>query len=70
MGFFTKHQKNLAHTFSREALEYGYDKSQNNLRKASLSGDKKLLKEEMKKHGNYEKALLYMNTPEYYKERK
>jgi hypothetical protein len=70
MGFFTSHQKILAKTYSREALEYGYHKSEDNLRKAALSGDCKLLKQEMKKHGNYEYALLYKNTPEYKKKHK
>ena len=67
MGFFTWHQKKLAKNYSKEALEYGYHKSEDNLRKAALSGDTKLLKEEMRKHGNYEYALLYRNTPEYKK---
>ena len=70
MGFFTSHQKKLAKTYSKEALEYGYHKSEDNLRKASYSGDTKLLKQEMKKHGNYEYALLYKNTPEYKKKKK
>ena len=70
MGFFTSHQKKLAKTYSKEALEYGYHKSEDNLRKASYSGDIKLLKQEMKKHGNYEYALLYKNTPEYKKNNK
>jgi hypothetical protein len=70
MGFFTSHQKNLAKKFSTEALEYGYHKSEDNLRKASQIGDTKLLKQEMKKHGNYEYALLYKNTPEYKRKQK
>lgn len=65
MAFFKKIHKRLALTNSNESLEQAYYRSEKKLRKASYSGNEKLLKKAMKIHGNYEYAMLYKNTPEY-----
>ena len=65
MAFFKKIHKRLALTNSKGSLEQAYHRSEENLRKASYSGNEKLLKKAMKSHGNYEYAMLYKNTPEY-----
>lgn len=70
MSFFNKKQKQLALNCSRDRLEKAYHISEQNLHKASLSGDEKWLKKAMKQHGNFEYAMLYQNTPEFKKRRK
>ncbi len=40
---------------------------EDNLKKASLTGDEKWLKKAMKQHGDFEYAMLYQNTPEFKK---
>lgn len=70
MSFFNKKQKKLAMNCSRDKLEKAYHISEQNLHKASLSGDEKWLKKAMKQHGNFEYAMLYQNTPEFKKRRK
>ena len=70
MSFFNKKQKQLALNCSRDRLEKAYHISEQNLHKASLSGDEKWLKMAMKQHGNFEYAMLYQNTPEFKKRRK
>ena len=52
---------------SSEKLEKSYHESERCLKYASSFGDEKLLKQEMKKHADYEYALLYQNTPEFRK---
>ena len=44
MSFFNKKQKQLALNCSRDRLEKAYHISEQNLHKASLSGDEKWLK--------------------------
>lgn len=70
MSFFNKKQKQLALNCSRDRLEKAYHISEQNLHKASLSGDEKWLKKAMKQHGNFEYAMLYQNTPEFKKKKK
>lgn len=65
MGFFSKKQKKIALTNSRESLEKAYHISEQNLKDASKSGNEKWLKTAMKQHGDFEYAMLYKNTPEY-----
>ena len=65
MGFFNRKQKKLALNTTRESLEKAYHISEQNLIKASRSGNEKWLKTAMKQHGNFEYAMLYKNTPEY-----
>lgn len=48
-------------------LVAGYDNSDFELERASYNGDKKALKQAMKKHQKYEYALLYRNTPQFKK---
>lgn len=69
MSFFNKKQKQLALNCSRDRLEKAYHISEQNLHKASLSGDEKWLKKAMKQHGNFEYAMLYQNTPEFKKKK-
>lgn len=65
MAFFSRKQKKLALTNSRENLERAYHISEQNLKDASRSGNEKWLKTAMKQHGNFEYAMLFKNTPEY-----
>ena len=69
MAFFKKIHKRIAMYNSKESLEQAYHLSEMNLKKASLSGNEKLLKTAMKEHGNLEYALLYQNSPEFKKRR-
>ena len=55
----------MAREKSIHQLMIGYHNSEEDLRNASIKGDKKALKRAMKTHGNYEYAMLYRNTPEY-----
>ena len=66
-GVFTLRRKKLAKKYSISELKDGYHYSENELKEAAESGDKKALKRAMKVHGNVEYALLYKNTPEYKK---
>ena len=70
MGFFNRKQKKLALMTAKDDLEKAYHISEQNLQKASRSGDEKWLKTAMKQHGNFEYAMLYKNTPEYRKKKK
>lgn len=70
MGFFTAKHKRMAKNYSVSELNKGYKDSESALRMASFSGDEKMLKKAMKVHGEYEYALLYKNTPKYYKKQK
>lgn len=65
MRFFTGKQKRMAKKCSMDELERGYVDSYFALESASYKGDKKALKETMKKHHKYGNALLYRNTPEF-----
>lgn len=67
MGFFSKKQKKLALTNSRQNLEKAYHISEQNLKDVARSGNEKNLRTAMKQHGNYEYAMLYKQTPEYRK---
>ncbi len=69
MAFFKKVHKKLARTNSPESLARAYHSSEESLKRASRTGNEKLLKSAMKRHGNYEYALLYQNTPEFKKRR-
>lgn len=64
MGFFKLKHKLLAKK-PTSYLQQQYSKSEQNLVRASSTGDEKLIKKAMKEHGNYEYALLYKNTPEF-----
>ena len=70
MSFFNRKQKKLALTCSSEKLEKSYKKSEHDLRCASTLGNDRLLKQEMKKHKDYEYAILYQNTPQFRKKYK
>lgn len=70
MGFFSRRQKRLAQKYTVSELRDGYHYSEDALREAAQSGDKRALRRAMKVHGNFEYALLYRNTPEYSKRRK
>lgn len=70
MGFFTLKQKRMARKCSMRELVAGYDNSDFELERASYNGDKKALKQAMKKHQKYEYALLYRNTPQFKKKHK
>ncbi len=67
MSFFNIKQKKLALSCDRQSLERAYHVSEDNLKKASLTGDEKWLKKAMKQHGEFEYAMLYQNTPEFKK---
>lgn len=70
MGFFNSKQKKLARKCSTQDLMQGYKASESALRMASYSGNTKELKKAMKLHGYYEYAILYKNTPEFYRKKK
>lgn len=70
MAFFKKTHKKLAVSNSQENLQQAYHRSEQNLQKASSSGNEKWLRDAMKEHGNFEYALLYQNTPEFKKKRR
>lgn len=70
MGFFSRRQKRLARKYTASELKSCYHYSENELKEATESGDKKALKRAMKVHGNVEYAMLYKNTPEYKNRRK
>ena len=65
MGFFSRRQKRLARNYTASELKDSYHYSENELKEAAASGDKKALKRAMKVHGNVEYAMLYKNTPDY-----
>ena len=67
MSFFNIKQKKLALSCDKQSLERAYYCSEDNLKKASLTGDEKWLKKAMKQHGDFEYAMLYQNTPEFKK---
>ena len=67
MGFFTAKQKRMACNNSIRKLENGYIDTDHDMRKASFDGDEKTLKKIMKVHKDYERAILYQNTPKYFK---
>ena len=69
MGLFTLRHKKLAKKYSVSELKDGYRYSENELREAAQTGDTKALKRAMKVNGNFEYALLYKNTPLYFKRR-
>ncbi len=48
-------------------LENGYLDTDQDMRMASFDGDEKALKKVMKVHKDYERAILYQNTPNYFK---
>ena len=65
MSFFNRRQKKLALACKYSQLQEAYHESENDLRKASQTGNEKLLRKAMKQHGDFEYALLFKNTPEY-----
>lgn len=65
MSFFTRKQKKLAISCDRASLEKGYHITEQNLKNVARSGNERHLRKAMKKHGEFEHALLYQNTPEY-----
>lgn len=67
--FFNRKHKSLAFRNSASQLKSKYKKSERELLKTARSGDEKALAEVMKKHGEYEYAMLFQKTPEF-KERK
>lgn len=67
--FFNRKHKSLAFSYSAGQLKSKYKKSERELLKTAKSGDEKSLAEVMKKHGEYEYAMLFQKTPEF-KERK
>ncbi|MCM1295575.1 MAG: hypothetical protein NC311_08530 [Muribaculaceae bacterium] len=70
MGFFTAKQKRMARKYSVRQLESGYLDTDHDMRMASYEGDVKALRRTMKVHSNYERAILYKNTPKYNKKSK
>lgn len=70
MGFFSRKQKQIALSTPKESLEKAYHISEQNLKKAAMTGNEKQLRTAMKQHGNFEYAMLYKNTPEYNKKTK
>lgn len=67
--FFENKHKSLALRMSKGQLKKEYKKSEQELLETAKSGDEKALAEVMKKHGDYEYAMLFQKTPEF-KERK
>lgn len=67
MAFFSKKQKKLAMLKSEGSLYNSYKRSEHDLKCASTLGNEKFLKQVMKKHRDYEYAMLYQNTPQFQK---
>ncbi|MDE6473486.1 MAG: hypothetical protein K2L70_00095 [Clostridia bacterium] len=67
MGFFTAKHKRMARKCSVRDLENGYLDTDYDMRMASYEGNVKALKKAMKVHKDYERAILYQNTPNYFK---
>lgn len=57
----------MAKKCSMQELVAGYDNSDFELERASYNGKYKDLKKAMKEHNQYERALLYRNTPKFKK---
>ena len=70
MSFFTRGQKVLAKKCSYSTLYNKYEKTEDELRRASYTGDEEKLKKAMAKHREIGYALLYRNTPEFKTKRK
>lgn len=70
MGFFTASQKKMAKKCSVQDLVAGFQNSDIDLEIASHRGNSKDLKKAMKEHTNFERALLYRNTPKFKKKAK
>lgn len=69
MAFFKREHKKLALNSSASFLHSRYKATEENLIKASNTGNEKNIRRAMKEHGKYEYAMLYKNTPEYRKKR-
>lgn len=68
--FFTNKQKSLAFNLKKGELKKRYKKSERDLKITAKSGNEEELAKVMKRHGNYEYAMLFQNTPEFKKRRK
>lgn len=63
--FFSDHQINLACSLKKSELRKKYKKSERELKKVARTGNDIALAAVMKRHGNYEYAMLYQQTPEF-----
>lgn len=58
-GFFSEREKYMGELVSKPKLMLGYKKSESKLNKAAKRGNVSDLEKEMRKHHEYEYALLY-----------
>lgn len=65
MKFFTEDQKMLAYGMSARYLHKNYKKSERDLKTAARSGNEFELAKVMKRHGDFEYAMLFRETPEF-----
>ncbi len=63
--FFTDYQKSLANKLSKSELRKRYKQSEKELKQVAKTGNEIDLAKVMKKHGNFEYAMLYQKTPEF-----
>ena len=63
--FFNDYQINLAHSLKKSELRKRYRQSEKELKQVAKTGNDIVLAKVMKKHGNYEYAMLYQQTPEF-----
>lgn len=68
--FFTEEQKSLALSMKKGELKKRYKKSERDLKETAKTGNKRNLARVMKRHGNYEYAMLFQKTPEFKERRK
>lgn len=62
---FSLYQKMLAKDMSKKELIKEYKKSEQALKECAKKGDRRGLAFAMKRHGDFEYALLYQSTPEF-----
>ncbi len=67
--FFNPRHKSLAFRMSKSQLKQEYKKSERELLETAKCGDELALARVMRKHGDFEYAMLFQKTPEF-KERK
>lgn len=63
--FFIDYQKNLAYNLKKSELRKKYKASEKELKQVAKTGNEVSLIKAMKKHGNFEYAMLFQKTPEF-----
>ena len=63
--FFIDHQPNLDYQLKTGELRKKYKASEKELKQVAKTGNEVSLIKAMKKHGNFEYAMLFQKTPEF-----